>query len=121
MQNWSIYYDTKMADIKKVFGQHLRKYRLRKGYSQEKLAELIGLGSKSISPIECGHRFLAIDKLEKLCEILEVEPYQLFLTNSQSEEIADDLQRERVLSRLNTCNRQELELLCDILTQFLGR
>lgn len=110
-----------MTDIKKVFGQHLRKYRLRKGYSQEKLAELIGLGSKSISPIECGHRFLAIEKLQKLCEVLEVEPFQLFLTNEQSKEIADDLMKERVLSRLNTCNRQELELLCDILTKFIGR
>lgn len=110
-----------MVNIKNVFGKNLRKFRLRKGFSQEKLAEIVGLGAKSISPIEGGHRFVAIDKLEKLCEVLEVEPFQLFLSNEQSREIADDLQRERVLSRLNTCNRQELELLCDVLTQFVGR
>lgn len=110
-----------MTSIKKVFGEHLRKFRLKKGISQEKLAELIGLGAKSISPVECGHRFISIDKLEKLCAVLEVEPFQLFLSNEQSKEITDDLQRERVLSRLNTCNRQELDLLCDVLTNFLGR
>ena len=108
-------------NIRKIFGSNVRKYRMRKGLSQEKLAEFVDLGDKSISPIETGRSFVAIDKLEKLCEVLEVEPFQLFLTNGQSKEIADDLQRERVLSRLNTCNRQELELLCDILTQFLGR
>lgn len=108
-------------DIRKIFGQNVRKYRKSKGFSQEKLAELVDLGDKSVSPIECGNSFISIGKLEKLCEVLEVEPFQLFLTNEQSREIADDLQRKRVLSRLNTCNRQELELLCDVLTQFLGR
>ncbi|HIS83130.1 TPA: hypothetical protein IAD41_05955 [Candidatus Scatenecus faecavium] len=52
---------------------------------------------------------------------MEVEPFQLFLTNETSGEIADDLRRERVLSRLNTCNAEELELLCDVLTKFIER
>ncbi len=110
-----------MSYIKKAFGQNVRKYRKRRGFSQETLAELVGLGQKSISPIETGSSFISMDKLEKLCEVLEVEPFQLFLTNEQSGDIADDLQRERVLARLNTCNRRELELLCDVLTNFIGR
>ncbi len=108
-------------DIRKIFGSNVRKYRIRKGFSQEKLAEFVDLGDKSISPIETGRSFIAIDKLEKLCEVLEVEPFQLFLTNETSGEIADDLRRERVLSRLNTCNAEELDLLCDVLTKFLER
>lgn len=110
-----------MSYIKKVFGQNLRKYRKRKGFSQEKLAELVGLGQKSISPIENGSSFISMEKFEKLCEVLEVEPFQLFLTNETSGEIADDLRRERVLSRLNTCNTEELNLLCDVLTKFIER
>lgn len=108
-------------DIRKIFGSNVRKYRIRKGFSQEKLAEFVDLGDKSISPIETGRSFIAIDKLEKLCEVLEVEPFQLFLTNETSGEIADDLRRERVLSRLNTCNAEELDLLCDVLTKFIER
>lgn len=110
-----------MSYIKKVFGQNLRKYRKRKGFSQEKLAELVGLGQKSISPIENGSSFISMEKFEKLCEVLEVEPFQLFLTNETSGEIADDLRRERVLTRLKTCNREELDLLCDVLTKFIER
>lgn len=108
-------------DIRKIFGSNVRKYRIRKGLSQEKLAEFVDLGDKSISPIETGRSFIAIDKLEKLCEVLEVEPFQLFLTNETSGEITDDLRRERVLTRLKTCKREELDLLCDILTKFIER
>lgn len=108
-------------DIRKIFGSNVRKYRKCKGLSQEKLAEFVDLGDKSISPIETGRSFIAIDKLEKLCEVLEVEPFQLFLTNETSGEIADDLRRERVLTRLKTCKREELDLLCDVLTKFIER
>lgn len=94
---------------------------MKKGFTQEQLAELADLGDKSISQIETGRSFIKLEDMPRLCKVLGVEPYQLFLTNSQSEEISDDLRRERVFSRLNTCNRQELELLCDILTQFIGK
>ncbi|HIS83131.1 TPA: helix-turn-helix transcriptional regulator [Candidatus Scatenecus faecavium] len=49
-------------DIRKIFGSNVRKYRIRKGFSQEKLAEFVDLGDKSISPIETGRSFIAIDK-----------------------------------------------------------
>ncbi len=62
-----------------------------------------------------------LEDIPKLCEVLEVEPFQLFLTNETSGEIADDWRRERVLTRLKTCNREELDLLCDVLTKFIER
>ena len=108
-------------DIRKIFGSNVKKYRLKKGYTQEKLAELAEISDKVISPIETGRSFIKLEDMPKLCEVLEVEPFQLFLTNETSGEIADDLRRERVLTRLKTCNREELDLLCDVLTKFIGR
>lgn len=108
-------------DIRKIFGSNVKKYRLKKGYTQEKLAELAEISDKVISPIETGRSFIKLEDMPKLCEILEVEPFQLFLTNETSGEIADDLRRERVLTRLKTCNREELDLLCDVLTKFIER
>lgn len=108
-------------DIRKIFGSNVKKYRLKKGYTQEKLAELAEISDKVISPIETGRSFIKLEDMPKLCEVLEVEPFQLFLTNETSGEIADDLRRERVLTRLKTCNREELDLLCDILTKFIER
>ena len=108
-------------DIRKIFGSIVKKYRLNKGYTQEKLAELAEISDKVISPIEKGRSFIKLEDMPKLCEVLEVEPFQLFLTNETSGEISDDLRRERVLTRLKTCNREELDLLCDILTKFIER
>lgn len=108
-------------DIRKIFGSNIKKYRLKKGYTQEKLAELAEISDKVISPIETGRSFIKLEDMPKLCEVLEVEPFQLFLTNETSGEITDDLRRERVLTRLKTCNREELDLLCDILTKFIER
>lgn len=108
-------------DIRKIFGSNIKKYRLKKGYTQEKLAELAEISDKVISPIETGRSFIKLEDMPKLCEVLEVEPFQLFLTNETLGEITDDLRRERVLTRLKTCNREELDLLCDILTKFIER
>lgn len=108
-------------DIRKIFGSNVKKYRLKKGYTQEKLAELAEISDKVISPIETGRSFIKLEDMPKLCEVLEVEPFQLFLTNETSGEIADDLRRERVLTRLKTCKREELDLLCDVLTKFIER
>ena len=108
-------------DIRKIFGSNVKKYRLKKGYTQEKLAELAEISDKVISPIETGRSFIKLEDMPKLCEVLEVEPFQLFFTNETSGEIADDLRRERVLTRLKTCNREELDLLCDVLTKFIER
>ncbi len=108
-------------DIRKIFGSNVKKYRLKKGYTQEKLAELAEISDKVISPIETGRSFIKLEDMPKLCEVLDVEPFQLFLTNETSGEIADDLRRERVLTRLKTCKREELDLLCDVLTKFIER
>lgn len=108
-------------DIRKIFGLNVKKYRLKRGYTQEQLAELADLGDKAISQIETGRSFIKLNDMPKLCGVLGVEPFQLFLSNEVSGDISDDLQKERVFTRLKYCKREELELLCDILTTFLER
>ena len=108
-------------DIRKIFGKNVKKYRLKKGYTQEQLAELADIGDKIISPIETGRSFIALDKMERLCNVLEVEPFQLFLTGDSGADITDDARRQRVFARLQACSTEELELLCDVLNRFIER
>ena len=56
-------------DIRKIFGKNVKKYRLKKGYTQEQLAELADIGDKIISPIETGRSFIALSKMERLCNV----------------------------------------------------
>lgn len=53
-------------NIKEVFGTNLRKYRTEKGFSQEKFAELCGLHRTYISDIECFHRNVSLENIQKL-------------------------------------------------------
>lgn len=54
------------------FGAKLRLIRNRKGFSQERLAELAGLHQTYISSVERGERNISLLNISKLAEALEV-------------------------------------------------
>lgn len=66
-------------DIIKLFGTNVRKYRIEKGVSQEKFAELCGLHRTYISDIECFRRSISLDNIQKIADALEIETYKLFV------------------------------------------
>lgn len=53
-------------------GQNVKRLRENAGMTQESLAELLGLGVKHISAIECGAAGVSIPTLIKLCSLLSV-------------------------------------------------
>lgn len=61
-----------------ILGRNIRKYRLMKGLSQEKLSELLCANSKFIGHVERVERFISLKKLFELCEILEIDAEDLF-------------------------------------------
>lgn len=67
-----------MEDIKKLFGSNVRKYRLNRNLSQEKLAELSGLHRTYISAVERGVRSISLDNIQKISIALSIEVYRLF-------------------------------------------
>lgn len=66
-------------DIVKVFGTNVRKYRNKKGISQEKLAELSGLHRTYISDVERFQRSIALENIQRIATALDIEVYKLFL------------------------------------------
>jgi len=61
-----------------LFGKRVRQLRLKKKWSQEKLAEESGLHTTYISGIERGKRNLGIENVVKLARALKVDAGQLF-------------------------------------------
>ena len=49
-------------DIKRLLGKKIKQYRILKGYSQEKFAELLNISQRTLSGIECGSNFLSSQK-----------------------------------------------------------
>jgi len=67
-----------VTSFKKEFGLNVARYRKEAGLTQEQLAERCGVVLQTIGHIERGKHGPRFDLLEKLCEVLEVHPKQLF-------------------------------------------
>ena len=66
-------------DIIKVFGTNLKKYRKKKGLSQEAFAEKCGMHRTYISAIECYKRSISLENIQRIADALEIETYKLFI------------------------------------------
>lgn len=64
-------------DIIKVFGANLRKYRTKKGLSQEQFAEICGLHRTYISDIECFQRNVSLENVQRIADASGIESYKL--------------------------------------------
>lgn len=67
-----------MSHLKIKFGKRLKQIRLEKGWTQEKIADAIGVNIDTISNIERGIHGPKFDTLEKLASVLGMEVKELF-------------------------------------------
>ena len=65
-------------DIKKLLGKKIKQYRILRGYSQEKLVELLNISQRTLSGIECGNNFLTSQTMDKILEVLKISPDEIF-------------------------------------------
>jgi transcriptional regulator with XRE-family HTH domain len=74
--------------LKQVFVQNLKEFRKKEGFSQMKLAEYCNTTTSYIGHIETGLKFPSMDMIEKMAEILRIEPY-LFFKNRIKQDASD--------------------------------
>lgn len=66
------------TNIQKNLGERIQKLRKLNGYSQEALAEQLGIATNTLSSIETGNAFMTSSTLEKIIETLNISPQELF-------------------------------------------
>lgn len=59
--------------------KNIKKYRLEKGLTQEKLSELTGISTDYLSEIERGKRTPSIKRFVLIAEALDIEPYKFWI------------------------------------------
>jgi transcriptional regulator with XRE-family HTH domain len=64
--------------LKQIFIRNLKEFRKKEGFSQMKLAEYCNTAPSYIGDIEIGRRFPSMELIEKMADVLRIEPYQLF-------------------------------------------
>lgn len=67
-----------VSELKETLSKNIKKYRKGK-FTQETLAEAIGVSTQNINDIEGKRRWPREETLVKLADILEIEIYELFI------------------------------------------
>ncbi|MDR2517158.1 MAG: helix-turn-helix domain-containing protein [Spirochaetaceae bacterium] len=65
--------------IIRIFGQNLRRLRMRKNISQLSLASRASLTHNFINEVENGRKWISSETLARLATILETDPFQFFV------------------------------------------
>jgi len=93
-------------DIKKLLGKRIKNIRRAKNITQETMAEKIGIEPPSLSNIERGKFAPSIETLQKISQILEVAPYELYMFEAEKpipiikNEIMSAINKDDKLARL---------------------
>ena len=99
-------------DVKKGVGLRIKQLRNLRGYSQEKLSELVGISPNYLSNIERGRENPTFDLFINLSGGLNVEIYEIFRT-AQHEEPKD--LRKKLGQLLKEIREPELNRIVRIL------
>ncbi len=75
-----------MLSSKEKIGRNIKKLRVLKNISQEKLAEALGISTPAVSNIENGKTLTSLQTLENMAAALGVQLYELFLFNNEIKE-----------------------------------
>ncbi len=71
-------------ELKVLFGNNIKQQRKRKNWSQEELAEKIGVSRNTVSDIEKGQDFVGAKTLLNLAVALDTEVYEQNTAKSRS-------------------------------------
>ncbi len=74
-----------MEKIHVIVGRNIKRHRERIGLTQEGLAERCELTPQFIAAIEVGLKTPSLDTIEKIVKVMQIRPYELFLTVSEED------------------------------------
>lgn len=95
-----------------LIGQRIRKFRKAHSFSQEELAEKIGISTTHMSHIETGNTKLSLAVLVKISLALEVNTDDILFNQPSSNKSS---LTDKIFEVLDKCSPQELVIIYDII------
>ena len=95
-----------MTQIQKLFIQNLRFLRNEKKISQIQLSELVNISPNYLNAVENGKNFPSPEVLQKIIDVLEILPYQLFLEYPDKLKMTSENEKS-ILAQELTCLKQK--------------
>ena len=69
----------KPMEIKRIFTENIRKYRLLNEMTQQELAEAADISVSFLCDLESGKKWGTLDTMAKIASALNIKPYQLLM------------------------------------------
>ena len=95
--------------LSKTFCKRLRVFRIEKGWTQENMADELGLSFNGYAKIERGESDVSLMKIEKIAKVLEIQPIKLLIDQEDSKQENLNLLK-LVMDRLNYLENRMEEL-----------
>ena len=76
-----------MVKLRKVLSANVKRYRVKFGFSQERLAETVGLSDQTINDIEGCRTWVSDKTIVKIARTFNIEAYQLLVPQIEAEKL----------------------------------
>ena len=93
-------------------GKRIKRKRIEKGLTQEKLSELIGVGASHMSHMESGKTIPSMEAFITLCNVLECSADELLCRELSA---AQPLMKNWLVDLVEDCDDVEIKILTDVL------
>lgn len=102
-----------------LFGEALKHWRQERGFSQERLGELVGLTASFIGMLERAEKNTTLDTLEKLSDALSIELRDFFMVSEDDPPTHRRALRaaSEILRRGNEADIEFLVGFCELLAR----
>ena len=94
-------------------GQRIKQVREAAGLTQETFAEMLGLGVKHISAIECGAVGVSLNTIRKICQMLAVSSDAILLENTDKNDVS------AMTARLERLSPKQYKIAEDVLNKLI--
>ena len=101
-------------------GNNIKTFRELKNYSQEYMAEALGVTQATLSRIENGHTQVKMDRLQHIAEFLEVDVSTL-LSNTNFHFVFNNVANQSGYINNQTNNNVDIEMIRKIIQEELGK
>ena len=94
-------------------GQRVKQNREAAGLTQEAFAEMVGLGVKHISAIECGAVGVSLNTIRTICRVLAISSDALLMEDTEKNEVA------AMTARLERLSPEQYRIAADVLNKLM--
>jgi len=95
--------------LRKALSANIKRYRAKLGFSQERLAETVGLSDQTINDIEGCRTWVSDKTLVKIARAFNIEAFQLLLPQNEAEKLFPVKVPSDILQNLKDIIKEDLD------------